>query len=214
MMSRLDVAVYFLSIFAIVLSPVTSECQSDPTRQQQKAESVEKVIILLGTEPDYIRTMLKIDETGCRYFPAFETLLKDDRSDPWHVSRLLLFLCSVKSDRKQFHDLAVHRLAHSDAGVRMEAVKLLSQIGNEHDTAPVIALLSDGDFLTAYRAAETLTAIGGPKDLMAMNAWLNATDHKRFLPEYQLTHDSLRRYMTKFRDELKERLDKQKELKK
>jgi HEAT repeat protein len=86
------------------------------------------------------------------------------------------------------------------AGVRFRALRLLAEIGSEHDTAAVIPLLSDTDSLIRYTASETLAKIGGRRDLEAMDAWLkNGKNPRPKDTDYPL-------HVKKCRDELEKRL--------
>jgi hypothetical protein len=83
--------------------------------------------------------------------------------------------------------------------VRWVAVQLLEQIGTNVEGSAVVALLSDAEKLVAYAAAKTLVAIGGPRELIAMDAWLLGVSHQ--------DDRQLRLHVKKCRDRLAERLD-------
>lgn len=149
---------------------------------------------------------------GDKAFPAYERILADPKVDNFEVVRIFGILASVnmKGDRSRFLERAVAELASHDGLVRWSAVGLLAKIGSERDTSPIIALLSDDDFTTGIVAAAAVQAIGGPRDLVALDTWLRANSDKRFTPEYRKQYEILREHVTKARDELKQRLDKQK----
>ena len=169
-----------------------------------------------------IREMLQVDDQiggeqrtliafGEQLFPAYLRILAAKDVKPTEVTRIFSMLTVVKADRSRFHEHAVDGLAHSRNGVRRSAVALLAEIGGERDTAPIHALLSDGDFTVGVAAVKTIQAIGGPRDLAALNTWLAVSNDKRYTPEYRKQYEILREYVTKSRDGLKERLDKEKE---
>jgi HEAT repeat protein len=78
----------------------------------------------------------------------------------------------MKCDTRRFALLGTKRLSDDDEGVRRLAAALLEKIGTERDTPPLIALLSDEEVTVQHQAAKALVAIGGTRDLIAMDAWL------------------------------------------
>ncbi len=86
--------------------------------------------------------------------------------------------------------------------MRVFAVRLLGQIGSERDTPPIVALLSDKDPTISCNAATTLQAIGNHRTLTALDVWLNSGNHQ--------DNEVLRKHVAKCRDELKQRLEKEK----
>lgn len=147
---------------------------------------------------------------GEKLFPAYERILADKNATRHEIGRIYIVLSAVKADRRRFLERAVASLVDSDSGNRRCAVILLGQIGSERDTAPIVALLSDTEFTVGYAAAETLQAIGGPRDLAAMNTWLAVSKPENYSKEYQGSYETIRKNVTKSRDELKTRLDKAK----
>ena len=151
---------------------------------------------------------------GSRAFPAYETLLTDRDTQPKHISNILYYIRIANGDRVRFVDPAVKHLASPAAIVRIRAAELLECIGSEKDTGPLIALLSDANVSVAYAAASAIKSIGGSRDLIALNVWLNSTKADVFQPEPSQDYKVLREYVIKFRDELEERLEKAKQPKK
>ncbi len=150
---------------------------------------------------------------GTKAFPTYEQILNDPKATRDEIGRIFGVLTAATADRSRFLERAVAELVSLDSGVRETAVGLLAQIGSERDTPPVVALLSDGDITVGVAAAAALKMIGGPRDLVALNARLIASDHKHFTPQYQVHHEVLRNHVAKCRDELKQRLEKPKEAK-
>jgi hypothetical protein len=140
---------------------------------------------------------------GEKAFPAFKAILSDPEATTAEVGRILGTLCEVKADRGRFLNHAVRALAHKDSGARRAAVKLLEQIGTSAEASPVVALLSDGHMVAdkpiVYYAANTLAAIGGWREVVAMDAWLLGASHR--------DDAHLRRHVSECRDRLKKRLD-------
>lgn len=142
--------------------------------------------------------------------PFYTRILDDPKEEPSVVARTLLVLTKVKADRSPVLERAVTKLADSDGDIRRNATRLLGQIGGTRDTAPIIALLSDDDVSVGMAAAEAIQAIGGPRDLVALDAWLRVSPNKQHTPEYRKQYEKLRDHVEKARDGLKTRLDKEK----
>lgn len=144
-------------------------------------------------------------ELGTRAFEAYHLILSDPDATDHEVSRIFGVLALVKGDRKPFLEHAVRSLANKDARVRWTAVGLLGAIGGRAEASPVVALLSDGkkpgDIVVVFSAAETLAAIGGPREVIAMDAWLLGGSH--------LDDKKLRAHVKRYRDELAARLAKE-----
>jgi hypothetical protein len=143
-------------------------------------------------------------------FPVYIRILDDPDEDRYLVARTFVVLADplMKADRSQFLDRAIGKLSHSHPSVRHTAVKFLAQIGGAKDTAPVVALLSDKEWETAIAAAKTLAAIGDDRTLAAMNVWLRTSGtHK---DRHERVEEVLRKDVTNYRDELKQRLEKAK----
>ncbi len=73
-------------------------------------------------------------------------------------------------------------------------------IGSTKDAALIVERLSDSDKSIVYAASKTLAIIGGPREVVAMEAWLSG-------PVYA-EDKQMRAQVKKSRDELSERLAK------
>ncbi len=147
---------------------------------------------------------------GEKIFPSFERILADRDANSTELTRLFIVLSALKADRSRFLEPAVTKLSHSDKSVRRVAVSFLGEIGSERDASPIVALLADEEFTVGVSAAKTLSTIGGPRELAALNVWLTVTKPETYSKEWQGRYDSLRRNVTNSRDALKARLDKEK----
>lgn len=171
----------------------------------QPPADVERVRDLLLEEDDSWKDERRqLIQLGEKVFPAFEAILSDPKAKPHQVARIFGVLYAVKADRRRFLEHAVRGLANADSKTRWAAVELLGQIGTPAEASPVVALLSDGnrvaDQVIVYSAAKTLAAIGGPREVIAMDVWLLGASHRN--------DPQLRRHVAQCRDKLKERLDK------
>jgi HEAT repeat protein len=70
-------------------------------------------------------------------------------------------------------------LAHKDKGVRTSAAWLIGRIGSVQEASILVALLSDDDQFVYVAAASALAKIGGPQELIAMDARLATGDTSR-----------------------------------
>jgi HEAT repeat protein len=199
--------VVLLSQLVIVISGF----QGAGLEKAMTAQTEVKIRLLLTSE-EYIdrNELTKLGGLSSAAFPLYGRILDDPKEDTYIVARTLGVLSIIKADRSQFLDRTVTKLSDSHSGVRRSAVQLLAQIGSDHDVAPVIAMLSDEDFTIGIAAAKTIQAIGGSRDLAALDTWLRVTNDKRYTPKYRQQYEELREYVAKARDGLKERLDKEK----
>ena len=138
-------------------------------------------------------------------FPLYCRILENPAEDRYIVGRTLYALSRSKGDRSQFVDLVVRRLADKHVSTRSSAVILLAQIGSARDAAPVVALLSDKEWTIPIAAAKTLAAIGDERALVALDVWLLSGSYH--------DHKVVREHVMKSRDELKERLEREKKQK-
>ena len=135
-------------------------------------------------------------------FPAFEAILAVPTSSD-EVRDILGVLCDLKGDRSRFVEPAVQALAHPHSTARRNAARLLGEIGSSKEASPIVALLSDDRDSCVSAAAKALAAIGGPREVVAMDVWL--------LGSSQGAKDKvLRAHVKKCRDELEQRLAKEK----
>jgi hypothetical protein len=156
-----------------------------------------------------LRTLLRSGEDrdkaaliklGDRLFPAYERLLTDKTKNAEEIEGILHILRHVKTDRSQFVEHAVVLLASPISSTRRLSLHLLALIGREREASPVVALLSD-EYVN-YSAATALAAIGGSRELVAFDIWLMTSPHRK--------DEDLRQHVAKCRDELKQRLEKEK----
>ena len=137
---------------------------------------------------------------GTSAYPEYLRILDDPMRTPVERARILGVASSIESDRSGFHRHAVEALDDDNSGVRYAGIALLQKIGSTRDAARIIARLSDTDKSNVYFAAKTLAIIGGPKEVVAMDAWLSG-------PVYA-NDKQLRAQVMKSRSELAERLAK------
>lgn len=170
----------------------------------------DRAIRLMLTAIEFKDERKLLVQYGEKLFPSFERILADRDANSTELTRLFIVLLAVKADRSRFLESAVAKLTDSDKSIRNVAVSLLGDIGSELDTAPIVALLSDEEFTVGVAAAKTLSKIGGARELAALNVWLTVTKPENYSKEWQGSYESLRKNVTKSRDALKERLDKEK----
>lgn len=135
---------------------------------------------------------------GDKAFPAFEIILNDPEAKVGEIIRILGLLSDVEADRSRFLEHAVRRTADPIPQIRSRAAKLLGKIGTIAEASPLVALLSDPDVVVVNFAATALAEIGGPRELVAMDVWLQGTTH--------IVHSSLYDKVKMRRTELVERL--------
>lgn len=149
--------------------------------------------------------LTKLVKFGADAFPVFYGILEDRRGTLQERRGIYVVLTKVKTDRSGFLEIAIADLAHKDGEMRSRALNLLAEIATSKDSSPIVALLSDADTVDAhtvpYSAAKALSAIGGPRDVTAMDAWLLGGSH----PD----NKKLRDHVKKCRDELAARLAKE-----
>jgi hypothetical protein len=164
-------------------------------RPEPPAAEAEVRRLLQDKEFSEYQTLLDMGE---RAFPAFEAILSDPKAKPFEVRGVFSIVGTVKADRRRFVEHAVRRLADADSGVRKSAVWVLERIGTAKEASPVVALLSDENKVTVHYAAKTLAAIGGPREVVAMDAWLLGASHRG--------DAHLRQHVKECRDKLQKRL--------
>ncbi len=170
----------------------------------------DRAIRLMLTAIEFKDERKLLVQHGEKLFPSFERILADRDANPTELTRLFIVLLAVKADRSRFLESTVAKLSHSDKSIRNVAVSLLGDIGSELDTAPIVALLADEEFTVGVAAAKAISTIGGPRELAALNIWLIVTKPENYSKEWQGSYESLRKNVTKSRDALKARLDKEK----
>lgn len=135
---------------------------------------------------------------GPALFLAFETILADPQVTDQECLRILDVLCEVKGDKRRFFDGAFRALWAGEKEVRRPAGRLLRQIYIPDDGSPLVALLSSVNQGVGRDAADLLADVGGPRELVALDAWLLVSSDFRF--------GDLKPHVKKCRDRLARRL--------
>lgn len=157
------------------------------------------------TDPRAGEGLIFLARMGEKVFPAYEAILSDPKSK--EAGQVFSVLGDVETDRRRFAKYAILHLADVDFGDRLNAVIFLGHIGNAADASPIVALLSDKRGEMVGAAANTLSYIGGPNELVAMDVWLRGVGN--------CEHDAFSRDAVRYhRDMLKKRLEEDKDLKK
>lgn len=173
---------------------------------QQASLDIEDVKEMLRATDQIGGEQKKLLSLGEKAFPIYLRILSSKVSEPLEVSRVFVVVAAVKGDRSQFLEPAIASLSHSDDSVRRNAATLIALIGSPRDSAPLVALLSDKEWTVSVAAVKAIAAIGDHRSLQAIDCWLNGsipTGSDR--PEKEL-----RKHVTKHRDELHLRLEKEK----
>lgn len=135
---------------------------------------------------------------GDNLFGVYESILKDSECDQISMSRIFVLVREAKGDRQRFVEYAVRGLSRDRLPTRLMAVKLLARIGGQGECPPVVALLADDDFGIVWAAADTLAAIGGPREINAIDVFL-VVQKKRLAPD-------LRKHIEDCRDSMEKRI--------
>lgn len=162
----------------------------------------EKDVQELLTPKDFTdgrETLLKI---GIGAFEAYDRLLVDPNLPSQKVVLIYHVLMDLDVDRQRFHQPAIQHIMHSDPYVRLNAAKLLGEIGSQQDIAPLVALLGDQSYYVINNSATALKSIGDQSTIIAYNVWLNSGHYNE--------PGVLRKHVIRCRDELKARLAKEK----
>jgi hypothetical protein len=173
-----------------------------PAQPAGKDEQAEKIRGMLRSFEFNRKNYGILVGMGAKAFPAYEAILADPKTDPDSVGCIFTVLESVDADRGRFVDPAVRWLANPNWEARVYIVRCLGKIGSSREVAPVVALLADERPSVAFAAATTLVAIGDRRALAAMDIWLNSGSNRG--------DKALREHVAKCRDELKQRLEKEK----
>jgi HEAT repeat protein len=96
----------------------------------------------------------------------------------------------------------VRWLANPNWRTRFYTVRCLGKIGSTREVAPVVALLADEHPEVVGVAARTLAALGDQRAVAALDIWLNSGSNRN--------NEVLRKLVAESRDELKQRLEKEK----
>jgi len=187
--------VFLLAWLVMFFAAVAHSCAMPPM-----SEDVKHVRGLLsGVEFEGYHKLIEMGEGA---FSAFESILSDPKANQFETERIFYILTEVKADPRRFLEHAVRRLADPTFDVRLRALQLVGRIGSRAEASTVVALLSDIKKPVAYAAAKALGAIGGPREVIAMDIWLEGVSHRN--------DAELRQHVRQHRDELKKRLDEAK----
>jgi HEAT repeat protein len=184
----------FLVLLAILSAHAKAQEKTGPT-----VEHIRKLLNVFEFKQEY-RKLIDLRETA---FPAYEQILNDPTVNTFEVVRIFGVLGGVQADRRQFVEPAARRLADHDTDLRRSAIQLLGRIGSRSDAAPVVALLWDEDRTVVYAAAETLSAIGGERELVALDIWAQAN------AESLRIDSQLRQRTEQARDALRQRAEEE-----
>jgi hypothetical protein len=173
-----------------------------PAAAQEKAEpTVERIRSLLNVHEfkEQYRELIGFGEAA---FPAYEQILNDPAANSMEVVGIFCVLGGVQADRRRFIEPAVRRLTEPSRDRRLSAVQILGRIGSRGDASPVVALLWDEERPVVRAAAEALCAIGGERELTALDIWIKAGNHR--------TDGDLRRIVQQYRNQLQRRVEEEK----
>ena len=140
---------------------------------------------------------------GDRAFSTYMSILNDDQTDDDVRGRIYVVLSKIQAERSLFLPYALTDLTSDSVTLRYSAMVLIRQIGQPKHCTPVAALLADSELKCLVLAVDTLAVIGDENALLALDVWLangNRRDDKR-----------LQEYVRKYRNQLKERLAKEKQ---
>lgn len=182
------------------VSQVSSQSQPSLLEGNAYQEALQLVGLHCGTwsreeKEVYVRTLLNRRDI---LRPSFAAILVDPNSDPVKVACTFTTLLNTDTCDHKFLELAVKRLADESDRVRHSALCYLERYGKAENTQKITAMLADTDTAVRYAAAKTLAAIGGQRDLDAMDAWLKDGKHPNDA-DYLI-------HVKKCRDELEKRV--------
>lgn len=168
--------------------------------QCRQADLKQEVLATLSASADgRWHERSKLVGLGARAFPVYDALLADPKVEDQFALRIFGVLCEIKGDRSRYILPAQQALRNPNWHVRLAAVRLLGQIASPKDTSPIVALMFDNHDLVAYNAASALASVGGPGDLIAMDAYLRSSAVRGWHPAYLAE-------ISKQRDRLRDRL--------
>src|SRR5262249_13871178 len=108
---------------------------------------------------------------GERLLAACELVIAKPEN-PEELDGALGLLWGKKGDRSRFIEPARKALAHEHAGGSHSAANLLAEIGTPNEGPALVPLLSDENWHVRGAAVGALARIGGPNELLALDAWL------------------------------------------
>jgi HEAT repeat protein len=188
-----------ISLGLLLLACARSPAQPAPKAKDARFTTAQVVTMLSASTDTTWREKYKLVEAGRECFPIYDRLLADEKTSGLHRSRIYQVLDLIKDDRSRYVLPAKKDLVNLHSGVRSAAARLLGKIGTERDCSPLVALLFDDSDTVLVSAAESLAQIGGPDEVLAIDAFLRSAAVRGWHPEF-LAH------ISKQRDELRARL--------
>jgi HEAT repeat protein len=145
-------------------------------------------------------------EYGRSAFPAYVVILNDPNSKTVEIAGVLCAIGNLDVPRGEFLPYAVDFLTHKDALVRQSAIFLVGEIGTRAEASILIALISDKDRSVALDAVLALVKVGGPAEVIALDAWLCTgsahRENKKFLDFVKMYRDRLDKRLRKVPDKI------------
>jgi hypothetical protein len=148
-----------------------------------------------------LRQLVRLGE---RAFPTYESILSDPAVTAREAARIFGLLRDVKAERSRFAEYTGRWLTADEADASRQAAHLLSQIGNRSDASLLVALLWDQDGTIVGPVVTRLGAIGGGRELTALDIWA------RIKAEKLHADDDLRRHLQQARDAIQRRIEAEK----
>lgn len=146
----------------------------------------------------YRESFWRLVRMGKRAHPALEAILTHPKVQPHEADRIFSVLSESGAKEPRFVELAIRHLDNSSKGVRASAFIFLSRACGPEECPLLIAGLSDADILINYAAPKALLRVGGPREVVAMSAWLRGVAHRK--------DAKFRAHVAACRDQLKARL--------
>ena len=183
----------YICIWAIICTAFLSDSHLH-AQDPEKAPKIRRELLYIDSE-EGVPLIIRL---GDKTFPELEEILNDPKARPVEIYRAFYFISKIDADRSRFLEHAVRRTSDPTDQIRSTAARLLGKIGTIAEASPLVALLSDKDEVVVNAAATSLAAIGGPRELVALDAWLLGVAHADY--------PQLREHVKKCRAELVERL--------
>ncbi len=192
----------------LLVASVVALCNGHHTTSVLAADKAEKldsgiVLDMLKAESD--REKAEVKKRSLELMPFLEDILDDPKCDYRHICRVFGTLCYLDADVTQFLDRAVTRLGDDERMVKISALKFIRTIGSQADAAPVVILLYDRHGEVRCAAAKTLVAIGGKRELAALDLVLKEPE-RVFRNGHAVVNNQNMEFYQKCRDELEARL--------
>ena len=143
-------------------------------------------------------------QAGPSVFPLYRKILADPETFCEKKTLIYSVLKHLECDKTQFYPFSLEHVQDREClSLRIGAKHVLWQVATVNDIPYLSTLLNDGATSSIMDTARVLSQIGDQNALDAINVWLaiRGTSH----PQYYIKH------VTESRDQLKARLDKQKQ---